>query len=293
MEFALALLLADIIHLKNGGKIEGIARKEGDRVVIETLGGEMTVPADSVVAIDTEHVALIERYYEKAKAIEKSAQPVEFLELAVWARENKAMRFVKPNLERAIDLAKKLSEAKAIQAIAETARDRGFAAEMRPLWQRVLILEPENETARRELGFRRHDKQWLTEDEYQSAIGNVKFEGKWMSVSERDLILKERSLRLDQRAKELDERAAKVASSEAAAKDLLAKAEATLKEAQQNLRDLEDRERKLREREEELAQYKHCRYCRVYYRVSHVCEGAWFYCKSCCGYFQTGHSCKK
>ncbi|GEM_PF-6310125 len=288
----LGLFWADIVHLKNQGKIEGIAKREGDKVVIETLTGTMTIPAEQVVDIDFDHVSLLERYYEKARGIEKSLQPIEFLELAVWARESRATRFVRPNLDRAIQLANSTTDAKGIQAIAETGRDKGFEAEMPPLWRRLIALEPDNETARRELGYRRHQNQWLSEEEFQAAQGNVKFEGKWVSPTERDLILKERGWKLDQRKKELDDREATVAQNEKSAKEFLAKAEATLREVERRLAEVTERERRVKEREEDLARYRYCSSCRYYYRGLHLCEGAWSYHRCCDGYFRV-HHCKK
>ncbi|MBI2900238.1 MAG: hypothetical protein HYY17_08630 [Planctomycetes bacterium] len=283
----------DIVHLKSGGKIEGLARRQGDRVVVETMSGEMAIPAEEVVSIDTDHKASIEVYYEKAKAIEKSVQPVDFLELAIWARENGGKRFVKPNVDRAVELAGKSADPKAMQGFAETGRDKGFAAEMRPLWRRVIALDPANEAARLEMGYRRFKGEWLTEEEWQAAQGNVKFEGKWMSPSERDLILKERSLKLDERAKELDKREAAAAAAEKAAKEFLAKAEATLKDVERRLADLEQREKRAREIEDRFHGYLQCGTCNVWYKGTHICPRSWFYCPHCTGYWPAGHNCKK
>ena len=47
-----ATALADDIHLTNGGKLEGKARRIGDEVVVESATGEVRLPAKDVKSID-------------------------------------------------------------------------------------------------------------------------------------------------------------------------------------------------------------------------------------------------
>ena len=48
----LLALLADIVHLKSGGKVEGTVVQKGDKVEIETATGKVTVPLDDVLRIE-------------------------------------------------------------------------------------------------------------------------------------------------------------------------------------------------------------------------------------------------
>jgi tetratricopeptide (TPR) repeat protein len=43
---------ADVVHLKNGGKVEGVVTQKGDRIEIETPAGKVTVAAEDVVRIE-------------------------------------------------------------------------------------------------------------------------------------------------------------------------------------------------------------------------------------------------
>ncbi len=46
------LLLPDVVHLKSGGKVEGVVTQKGDKVEIETPAGKVTVAADEVLRIE-------------------------------------------------------------------------------------------------------------------------------------------------------------------------------------------------------------------------------------------------
>lgn len=288
---ASAVAYGDEIHLKSGGKLEGKAKREGDKVVVETLTGTMTLSEDDVVRIDTDHRALIEEYYEKLAAAEKGGEAMAHLQLALWAREHKAHRFVPTNLDRAIERARKTSSLERIRELCETASQQGLGKEIRALWQRWLDLEPDHEKPRRALGYRNYKGVWVTEEEFEIAQGKIQFEGNWMSSGERDLILQERSLKLKERAAELNRLAKELDAHDRA----LAEAERSLKAALDRLaeehRVLEDRERKVREQEDVLRRYVHCAACGFYYTGSHLCLKSWFYCAHCQGYFACGHSC--
>jgi hypothetical protein len=205
---------ADIVHLKDGGKIEGVVKEQGKDIVIETISGVVKLSARGVASVNTEHVATIETYYERSQAIETSDDPRAFIDLAAWAKEVGARRFVRPNMERAADLARKGSDADSILALVESARKKGLTSGLAPLLERVIALEPENETARRALGYRLREGKWLSEEEFHAAEGNVRFRGKWIGREERDILAKELALKLDER-----ERAVKNRESIAAKKE--------------------------------------------------------------------------
>jgi hypothetical protein len=204
---ALALLLhvgprsalADIVHMKDGGKIEGLVRDQGKDIVIETLGGVVKLSAKGVASINTEHVSTVEVYYEKLQSVKASDDPLASIELAAWAKGMGAPRFVRPNMERAAELAKKIPDAASVLALVERAGEKGLSAGLAPLLERVIALDPENEAARRELGYRLREGKWLSEEEFHAAEGNVKFRGKWIGREERDVLVKELALKLDER----------------------------------------------------------------------------------------------
>ncbi len=286
-----ALLAADEVKLKSGGRLEGKVRRDGDKVVVETLTGELTFKLDDIESIDEAHTAKIEEYYVKAPAAKTGK---EFLDLALWAKENRATRFVALNVEKAARTAK---DAREMMDLAASYRGT-LAADLKPLWERVIQSEPDHEAARRELGYRRHGDQWLTEEEYNGALGNVKFEGKWIAAAERDLILKERLAKLDARIKAVEDREKKVAS-EKEKLDLAMRlteeksknVEADKKEVEKKAKDVEDREKKVKVKEKVLGELIFCSACHGYHvGPTHICPSTWtVYCPTCEGWFKSGH----
>ncbi|MHC4251713.1 MAG: hypothetical protein ACYS9X_21540 [Planctomycetota bacterium] len=250
---------ADIVHMKDGGKIEGLVKEQGKDVVIETLGGVVKLSAKGVASIDTEHVSTVEVYYEKLQSAKASDDPWASIELAAWAKGVGAGRFVRPNMERAAALAKKIADARSVLALVERAREKGLSTGLAPLHERVVALDPENETARRALGYRLREGRWLSEEEFHAAEGNVRFRGKWISRAERDVLAKELALRLDARErivknreaivgrkeKELAAAAKKIATERQAAEKLKREASTERARLEKERKDLERERRNL------------------------------------------------
>jgi len=288
----------DEVHLRSGGKLEGLAKTEGDRVVVENLTGTMSIPASDVVRIDTNHRSAIEEYYEKSRTNAKSTEPMDHLELAIWAKDHRAHRFVGASIGRAIELGRPSTDVDPIRDLCVAAREHGLSREVEPLWRRWIELEPDSETARRALGYRNFKGVWVTPEEFEIAQGKVQFEGEWMSPEERGVILKARSLQLDerdvilkQRSLRLDERASELAAREAKIVETERMLKGSLERMEQERQALAERDRRIREREESLRNHLHCDACGFYYTGIHICTKAWFYCAGCQGYFGCGHAC--
>lgn len=168
---AVSIASADEIVLLSGGKLMGIAREEGDSVVVETTYGIVTVPRDQVISIDRTKKSLVEEL--KAREGQTDFANVESVwELAKWARDN--------NLPR----------------------------QARQLMQKVIEHSPNHEFARRELGYYIFQGQWLTYDEMMMAKGFTKYRNKWLTASERELMVKaefEEKVRKDEERRKRDE----------------------------------------------------------------------------------------
>ncbi|MHC4606142.1 MAG: hypothetical protein ACYTAF_04325 [Planctomycetota bacterium] len=137
---------ADEVILKDGGMVSGIIRSQtDDAVVVEVSAGTVTLKKADVKKI-SKGTSKLHEYYKLAKGA--SSAPG-FVKVAQWAKENGLGRFFEPNMKKALDL------------------------------------DPNNETARRALGFTLHEGKWLTPDELRLARGYIRFEGKWMTPEER------------------------------------------------------------------------------------------------------------
>jgi hypothetical protein len=290
-----ATLLADEIKLKSGGRLEGLVKRQGGKLIVETLAGEITVNESDVESIDEKHKADIETYYEMRG---QARTPADCLKLAAWAKERKAGRLVGPNVEAALSLAREtIKEAAGFVELASPFR-AALGADLRPLWERVLAIDPECEVARRELGFHLHGGKWLSEEEYQAALGNVRFEGRWMAAAERDTILKERAAKLEARIREVEARERKLTSAQdrfesdvRLFEEKAKKFEEARREMEKARKELLDREAKVSTKEKFYGELIQCPQYLGYYRVGtpHICPSAWHFCKQCDGWFKAGH----
>lgn len=137
---------ADEVLLTNGGKLEGKARRDGDRVVIETSGGSVALDAKEVKSI-TVAPTKEDAYRERLAA----APP---------------------------------KDAKGHLAMADWCKGEGLTTLEKKHLQAILDADPDHAAARARLGFVRHDGQWMTDDEYHRARGFVKVKGEWVSQEE-------------------------------------------------------------------------------------------------------------
>ncbi len=168
---AVSLASADEILLMSGGKLSGVAREEGDNVIVETGYGTVTVPRDQVLSIDKTKRSVVEDY--KLREAEVDFQNAD----NVWT-------------------------------LAQWARDNGLPRQSKTLMQKVVALNPQHEFARRELGFHLFQGQWLTYDEMMMSKGFVKFRNKWLTPSERELMVKaefEEKVRKDEERRKKEE----------------------------------------------------------------------------------------
>ena len=60
----------------------------------------------------------------------------------------------------------------------------GLEEEAEYAFRKALEIEPNNYFARTELGYRLYNGKWLSEEEYNKAIGLVEYEGKWVTREE-------------------------------------------------------------------------------------------------------------
>lgn len=133
---------ADVVVLKNGSTIEGIATESGDWVVIKLDFGTVKL-ARSEVARIVKAESPLQELQRRRKELKDGDAEARY-ELAGWADQ---------------------------QELYTSARN---------LHREVVELSPDHEGARRALGYRKHDGKWLTEEEYYVAGGYVKYDGRWV-----------------------------------------------------------------------------------------------------------------
>ena len=189
MRRGLALLLvlapvvahADVVVLKGGRRVSGVvAEKTARTVVLEVGPGRMAIPLEQVERIETGQSALAEY---RARAAGLSAGDANgWAELGHWAR------------------------------------GAGLSTQSREAFETALAIDPSNASAHAGLGHVLAGGAWLSEAEAYRARGYLRFDGRWVTPSEREEALQER-------AEQVRDDAARRAA-EARAKDAEARAEA-------------------------------------------------------------------
>ena len=160
--------VADVIHLKNGGQLEGrvLRDKSDDRflVVDAKIGGEVRISRKRVERVEATDDAPVRTYAEVMKDFGDTA--AEQYELALWCLQH------------------------------------GRRDEYETHLKRVVELDPDHAEARRRLGFKYHDGQWLTRDEIKETQGYVQDAGgRWVLPQQRDRMRREQDAK--ERRKEL------------------------------------------------------------------------------------------
>ena len=94
--------IADVIHLKSGGRIEGtITQQDSDSLTVRTLVGTVTVPRDTVERIEEKPSVLDEYVRRKEKAPDT---PEAQVALAEWCEEHEITSAWRVHMKRAIEL---------------------------------------------------------------------------------------------------------------------------------------------------------------------------------------------
>ncbi len=162
--------LADEVRLQDGRILVGIVRDRPANakwIRLEVGAGSLSLLRADVLSIQRGRTALHD-YYDLWEGVKESRNPENFFRLFDFARKNRLPKFGKE------------------------------------LMQIVLRLDPENETARRRLGFRKFQGKWMTSGEINTALGMVRVNGKWMTTADRALIRSRRlSAELKKEEKEL------------------------------------------------------------------------------------------
>ena len=163
---------ADVLHMKRGGRLEGILVGETATTITLDVGmGRVSVPRSSVERIERRQSTLSE-YRTRLDSIPPG-------------------------------------DVNSYADLARFASNHGLNSEARLLWARVVSLDPLNVEAHLALGHVLVGGTYVDEDEANRARGYVYFDGRWMTPVEQASLLRERERRAsDERA---DGRARRVA----------------------------------------------------------------------------------
>lgn len=149
---------ADVLHLKTGGRLEGVLVAETPALLTIDVGmGRLSIPRTSVSRIERKESAL-SQYRARLAAMAPG-------------------------------------DVTALADLARFAAAHGLRSESRLMWARVAALDPRNVEAHLALGHVLVNGRFVDEDEANRANGLVRFEGRWMTPAEQASLLREREQR--------------------------------------------------------------------------------------------------
>lgn len=142
---------ADIVHLKNGNRVEG-----------EVQPGSK--PGTIKVTVDRGHELEIEE--RDVREIERKKAPAKEFD------------------ERFVSLAR--DDVEGVLALAAWARERKLRSKEEQAYRRVLEIDPNDPVARKELGFAVFKNRWVKEGDLRAKHGLIQFRGDWMTPEEKE-----------------------------------------------------------------------------------------------------------
>jgi len=145
---------ADIVQLDTGEEYNGKVTDLEDNIRLETLAWSVVIPKYRILRIIPQKT-IPEMYEEKLKDI-KEDDAAGHYKLALWCKK------------------------------------QGWKTKMQEEFELVITINPDHEGARRALGFKKLNGEWVTEDEYMIAKGFIKQDGKWVP---RELLVEETKLK--------------------------------------------------------------------------------------------------
>gem|GEM_PF-3408060 len=177
-------LSADVIHLKDGRKVEGvIVTKDGDKVSIKTKFGIVEFPMTDVLKIEEKKT--VDQLYKEKLANANPRDTGELMELAEWCSENKLISKAKKHLKQIISL----------DTNHEVAREKLGYVKYEGKWvtKRTLDkLKREAEiAAKKDAGLVEYKGEWLPKEDVEKLKeGFVKYKDKWVTQIQKERLEK-------------------------------------------------------------------------------------------------------
>jgi hypothetical protein len=141
-------LEADLIILKNGGRIEGKATLKDDQVHIALPNGNMVLSRNAIEKIVW--AVTPNEVYQQMRAMIDPNDAEGYYQLALWCLEHK------------------------------------LNSQSREVLLSAIGANPDHEKARKNLGYERHEGRWITNEEAMVLKGYVKYQGQWMTPTQRE-----------------------------------------------------------------------------------------------------------
>jgi hypothetical protein len=197
--------LADVVHLKDGGVLEGKAVDTGKTIRLKLRHGYCEIPKEKVLFVERK-TTREEEYRDRLAAIDP-VEPKLLLDLARWCLRNSLVEEGRGLQKRARRLvvdreiaASKTGGADGLYRIACGCVQRGYESELVEYVARLILgMDPEHAGAHGLLGERKFRGTWLSEEvirqlraqEYEETMrlrGYIRYQGQWMKPETRNVL---------------------------------------------------------------------------------------------------------
>jgi len=193
-----ASLRADILHLKDGRKIEGkIVEEEGGNYVVKLKGGTMKIAKKDVSRVEARK--LPEEEFQGKLAALKTDDIPGLMGLATWCKEQGLKKEEREVLGRIVRLEPKNEEANLALGNIKVNGEWVSPSEAKSLKEKAEAAEkeaqglafykgkwiPREDKENLEKGLVLHDGKWLTPEQLKESQGLVKIGDKWVPKSEK------------------------------------------------------------------------------------------------------------
>lgn len=155
MALSASSLFADTVYLTNGATIEGRARYEGGKVVVEQLAGDVIFDESRVEMVDKKRTVL-DDHDDKLKAL----------------------------------LANAAATADDHAALARYCEENGIKRHIEAAYRRAIAKDPNHTESRVALGYVKHEGVWMLPEKANVAKGLVQHKGAWVTPEAREDLLR-------------------------------------------------------------------------------------------------------
>ena len=182
--FVCATVSADVIHLKDGRKVEGeIVSKDANKVSIKTKFGIVEFPMSEVKSIEEKKTK--DQLYEEMLKNTNARDTDALMKLVKWCKENRMSSKASRHLKQIISLDPNHAEAREMLGYVKFEGRWVTKKEKEKL-------EAEADAKEKEAaGLVKYNGEWLPKEDVEKLkSGLVKYEGKWVTAQEKERLEK-------------------------------------------------------------------------------------------------------
>ncbi len=182
--FICSTVSADVIHLKDGRKVEGtIVTKDANKVSIQTKFGIVEFAMSEVKSIEEKKTK--DQLYEEMLENAGDRDTTALMKLVKWCKENRMSSKANKHLKQIIGLDPNHAEAR--EMLGYVKYEGGWVTKK----EREKLAEEAEAKEKEAAGLVKYNGEWLPKEDVEKLkSGLVKYEGNWVSAEEKERLEK-------------------------------------------------------------------------------------------------------